>query len=40
MTESVVTVERDGHVTLIGLNRPAKYNAFSLDLIDQLSAAY
>jgi len=38
--EVAVTVERRGHVLLIGLNRPAKRNAFNLVMIDQLSAAY
>lgn len=40
MTDSVVTIERDGHVMLIGVDRAAKYNAFSLEVIDQFSAAY
>ncbi len=35
-----VTVEQRGHVLLIGLNRPEKRNAFNLELIDQLAAAY
>lgn len=39
-SESVVTVERDGHVLLIGVNRPAKRNAFNLATIDELGAAY
>lgn len=38
--EPVVTVERRGHVLLIGLNRPQKYNAFNLELLDQLARAY
>ena len=38
--ETAVRVERDGHLLLIGLNRPAKRNAFNLALIDQLAAAY
>jgi enoyl-CoA hydratase/carnithine racemase len=38
--ETAVTVERRGHVLLIGLNRPEKRNAFNLTLIDQLAAAY
>ena len=38
--ETAVTVERRGHVLLIGLNRPEKRNAFNLALIDQLAAAY
>src|SRR5207247_5539472 len=35
-----VTDERRGHVLLMGLNRPAKRNAFNLAMIDQLAAAY
>ena len=35
-----MTVERRGHVLLMGLNRPAKRNAFNLAMIDQLAAAY
>ena len=35
-----VTVERDGHVLLIGVNRPAKRNAFNLAAIDELGRAY
>jgi len=38
--EPVVTIERRGHVLLMGLNRPAKRNAFNLAMIDQLAAAY
>ena len=38
--EPAVTVEKRGHLLLIGLNRPKKYNAFNLDLIDQLARAY
>jgi enoyl-CoA hydratase len=38
--EVAVQVERDGHLLLIGLNRPAKRNAFNLAMIDQLAAAY
>ena len=38
--ETAVRVERDGHLLLIGLNRPTKRNAFNLELIDQLAAAY
>lgn len=36
----LVTSERDGHLLLIGINRPEKRNAFSLALIDQFAAAY
>lgn len=35
-----ITVEADGHVLLIGVNRPDKRNAFDLATIDQLAAAY
>ncbi|MET0991689.1 MAG: crotonase/enoyl-CoA hydratase family protein [Lacisediminihabitans sp.] len=35
-----ITVERDGHVLLIGFNRPEKRNAADLALLQQLSAAY
>lgn len=35
-----VTLERDGHVLLMGINRPEKYNAFDLATIDELGAAY
>jgi enoyl-CoA hydratase/carnithine racemase len=35
-----VITERRGHVFLIGVNRPEKYNAFDLELIDAFSAAY
>ena len=38
--ETAVTVERRGHVLLMGLNRPEKRNAFNVALIDQLAAAY
>ena len=39
MTEPI-TVERDGHVLLIGVNRPAKRNAFNLAAIEALGSAY
>lgn len=35
-----VIVKRDGHVLLMGLNRPAKLNAFDQLMIDQLAEAY
>lgn len=35
-----VTVERDDHVLLMGLNRPAKRNAFTRQMLNELSAAY
>ncbi|MEU3856544.1 crotonase/enoyl-CoA hydratase family protein [Streptomyces sp. NPDC028722] len=37
---AAVTVERDGHVLLMGLNRPAKRNAFTRAMLAELSAAY
>jgi enoyl-CoA hydratase len=40
MTDARVTVDRDGHVLLIGLNRPEKRNAADLQLLKELSAAY
>ena len=35
-----ITVERRGHVLLIGVNRPDKRNAFNLETIEQFGAAY
>lgn len=35
-----ITVERDGHVLFMGVNRPEKRNAFDLATIEQLAAAY
>jgi enoyl-CoA hydratase/carnithine racemase len=35
-----VTLERDGHVLVMGLNRPEKRNAFNLAMIADLSRAY
>ncbi|MDI1289323.1 MAG: crotonase/enoyl-CoA hydratase family protein [bacterium] len=39
-SEPSVTVERDGHVLLIGLNRAHKRNAMDLRTIDDFAAAY
>lgn len=36
----LITQERRGAILLIGINRPEKRNAFNLELIDQLGAAY
>lgn len=36
----LVSVERRGHVLLIGLNRPDKLNAFTPEMIRELAAAY
>lgn len=38
--QTAVKVEQIGHVLLIGLNRPAKRNAFNLAMLEQLAAAY
>ncbi len=35
-----ITVERDGHVLLIGVNRPEKRNAFDVEMLEALAAAY
>ena len=35
-----VTIERRGHVLLVGLNRPAKRNAFNLAMMHELALAY
>lgn len=35
-----ITTERDGHVLLIGVNRPEKRNAFDLETIASLARAY
>jgi enoyl-CoA hydratase len=35
-----ITTERDGHVLLIGVNRPEKRNAFDLETIAGLAKAY
>ncbi len=40
MSQERVTVERDGHVLLLGINRPEKRNAFDLATIDALATAY
>lgn len=37
---SDITLERDGHVLLIGLNRPHKYNAMTLAMYGEIAAAY
>ncbi len=35
-----ITTERRGHVLLIGLNRPQKRNAFTLQMFEELALAY
>lgn len=37
---SKVTVEKDGHVLLIGVDRAAKRNAWDLQVINEVAAAY
>lgn len=37
---TVLTVERRGHVLLMGLNRPDKRNAFNIELLMELGRAY
>ena len=38
--EGVLTLERRGHVLLMGLNRPAKRNAFNIEMLIELARAY
>lgn len=40
MTEKRVTVDRDGHLLLIGLDRPEKRNAADIQMLEELSLAY
>jgi enoyl-CoA hydratase len=40
VTDPKVTVEKDGHVLLIGIDRAAKRNAWDLQVIDEVAAAY
>jgi enoyl-CoA hydratase len=40
MSDPKVTVEKDGHVLLIGIDRAAKRNAWDLQVIDEVAAAY
>lgn len=39
-SDRTVTVERDGHVLLMGLNRPTKRNSFNRAMLEELAAAY
>ncbi len=39
-SEATVTLERRGHVLAVGLNRPARLNAFSLQMLRELAEAY
>ena len=38
--QDVLTLERRGHVLLMGLNRPHKRNAFNIELLMELGRAY
>ncbi len=38
--EQKISVEQRGHVLLIGLNRPAKRNAFDVQMLEELALAY
>ena len=40
LTPQTVSLERDGHVLMMGLNRPEKRNAFTLAMLADLSRAY
>jgi enoyl-CoA hydratase len=40
MTNARVTVDRDGHVLLIGLNRVEKRNAADVQMLEELALAY
>ncbi len=39
-TAGPISRERRGHIFLIGLNRPAKRNAFDLAMLNELALAY
>lgn len=38
--EAKISVEQRGHILLIGLNRPAKRNAFDVQMLNELADAY
>jgi enoyl-CoA hydratase len=40
VTDPKVTVEKNGHVLLIGIDRAAKRNAWNLQVIDEVAAGY
>jgi enoyl-CoA hydratase/carnithine racemase len=40
MTSGKITVERKGHLLLMGLNRPEKMNAFDVEMYLELAAAF
>jgi enoyl-CoA hydratase len=39
-TTATITLEREGHMLLMGLNRPRKRNAFTLEMLAELARAY
>ena len=39
-TDQKISIERRGHILLIGLNRPDKLNAFDNEMLEQLAFAY
>ena len=40
MSDGNIKVEKNGHILMMGINRPEKYNAFSIKMWDELSSAY
>ena len=40
MTTGQITIDRQNHVLLIGIDNQAKYNAFSVSMYQELAAAY
>jgi enoyl-CoA hydratase len=40
MAETKIVTEQRGHVLCVGFNRPAKYNAFDVEMYQLLAAAY
>lgn len=40
MAYETISVQRDGHVLIMGLNRPQKRNAFDMTMLGELAAAY
>lgn len=40
MTDSRITIDREGHLLLIGFNRPEKRNATDFQMLQELSLAY
>lgn len=40
MSDGTISLEKQGHLLLMGLNRPEKYNGVTIKMWDELSAAY